>query len=147
MNANQHQWFLTALGRKNSLYCRIDLWGFLSVMVVLAFAVIVDKISYVDLPKYSVDLTESHHATPMPGAERDDSIHVKIAIDGTIYFRTQRVVPYEIPDLIRAGIRSGAEKKVYVSADARAKYGRVIQVLNEVRLAGIEKVCFLTWQR
>jgi biopolymer transport protein ExbD/biopolymer transport protein TolR len=147
MKANQHQWFLKTLERENSLYCRIDLWGFLSVMVVLFFVVMVAQTTYHDMPTNAVDLTESHHATSMPGASREDAMRINIQSDGSIYFGYIRISRDDLPDLIREGIRNGAEKKVYVSADARAKYGRVIQVLHEVRLAGVEKVCFLTWQR
>jgi biopolymer transport protein TolR len=147
MKANQHQWFLKTLERKNSLYCQIDLGGFLSIIVVVFFVVMVAKMSYVDLPRNSVDLTESHHAISMPGALREDAVGVYIQRDGSIYFGYTRISRDDLPDLIKEGIRNGAEKKVYVSADARAKYGIVVEVLNEVRLAGVEKVCFLTWQR
>jgi biopolymer transport protein ExbD/biopolymer transport protein TolR len=147
MSVRPHLWFLKTLKRENSLYCRIDLWGFLSVMVVLFFVVMVAQTSYHDLPGNGVDLTESHHAIAMPGALREDAMRVNIQRDGSIYFGYIHISRDDLPDLIREGLRNGAEKKVYVSADARAKYGGVIQVLNEVRLAGVEKACFLTWQR
>jgi biopolymer transport protein TolR len=147
MMAKEHRWFLTTLKRKNSLYCRIDVWGFVSIMVALLFILIVAKTSYVDLPKNSVDLTESHHAISMPGALREDAMRVNIKPDGQVYFGYLSISPEDLPDLIRQGLRNGAENKVYVSADARAKYGSVIEVLNEIRLAKIEKVSFLTWQR
>ena len=83
----------------------------------------------------------------MPKARREDAIRLSVTSDGSLYFRDQRVAAYEIPDLIREGVRNGAEKKVYVSADARAKYGRVLQVLDGIQLAGVEKVCFITRQQ
>jgi biopolymer transport protein TolR len=147
MSSNPHHWFLKTLKRENSLYCRIDLWGFVSVMVVLLFILIVAKTTYVDLPRNSVDLSESHHAVSMPGALREDAMCVHIKPDGGIYFGYVRISRDDLSDLIREGLKNGAEKKVYVSADARAKYGGVIDVLNEIRLAGVEKVSFLTWQR
>jgi biopolymer transport protein ExbD len=123
------------------------MWGFVSVMLALLFLLMPTMASYNDLPIHGVDLTETHHAAEMPRALRDDAIRIEVDSDGTIYFRDQRVLSSQLPGLIREGIRNGAERKVYVSADARAKYGRVEQVLNEVSLAGIEKLCFLTWQR
>jgi biopolymer transport protein TolR len=147
MEAKQHQWFLTTLRRKNSLYCQIDVWGFASVLIVLLFVLMISGTSYHDLPGNSVTLTETHHATPMPGAVREDAMHINITQDGKICFGYKSISSLDLPDQIREQVRNGAEKKVYISADAHAKYGEVVEVLNEVRLAGIDNVCFLTWQR
>jgi biopolymer transport protein ExbD/biopolymer transport protein TolR len=145
MSATDHKWFLNTLKRKNALYCRIDVWGFVSVMLAILFLFM--PTSPHTPPRVSVDLSASHHAVSMPKARREDAIRVSITSDGSLYFRDQRVADYEIPDLIREGVRNGAEKKVYISADARAKYGRVLQVLGGIQLAGVEKTCFITWQQ
>jgi biopolymer transport protein ExbD len=50
----------------------------------------------------------------------------------------------QMPDKIREGLKNGAEKKVYMRADARARYVDVKQILVEIRQAGIENICFLT---
>src|SRR6266403_5567561 len=76
MDAKQHQWFLNALKRKNSLYCRIDVWGFVSAMLALLFLLMPN--GYHDLPRYSVDLAETRHAIPMPGAAREDAMRISI---------------------------------------------------------------------
>jgi biopolymer transport protein ExbD len=83
-------------------------------MVVLLFVLMVSGTSYPDLPGNSVDLTETHHAIPMPGAVREDAIRINVRSDGRIYFGYRSVSPLDLPDLIRKGVRNGAEKKVYV---------------------------------
>jgi len=60
-----------------------------------------------------------------------------------LYFRNVAISAAELPDKIREGLKNGAEKKVYIRADARATYIDVKQALIEIRLAGIENVCFL----
>jgi len=50
----------------------------------------------------------------------------------------------DLANEIREGARNGAEKRVYLVADARAKYGDTMAVLVQIRLAGIESVSFLT---
>jgi biopolymer transport protein ExbD len=50
----------------------------------------------------------------------------------------------DLADEIRKRIRNGVEKKVYLAVDARAKYGDAKAVLNQIRMAGIENVSFLT---
>jgi len=115
-------------------------------MVALLVALMVSKTSYHDLPTNTVDLSVSQHATPMPGAAREDAMCINIKRDGRIYFGYLNISRDDLPDLIREGLRNGAEKKVYVSADARAKYGEVLKVLDEVHLAGVKEVSFLTLQ-
>lgn len=80
----------------------------------------------------------------MPGALKEDAIRIKVARDGQIYFSDLRVSRDKLPDLIQEALTKGAEKKVYILADARARYGKVMEVLSEVRVAEVEKVCFLT---
>ena len=60
-----------------------------------------------------------------------------------LYFRNVAISAVELPDKIREGLKNGAEKKVYIRADTRARYIDVKQALIEIRLAGIENVCFL----
>jgi len=91
-----------------------------------------------------VDLPRTWHASPMPRAVREDALSVAITRDGKIYFRNTAISAEELPGKIREGLKNGAEKKVYLRADARARYGDVKQVLIKIRQAGIENVCFLT---
>jgi len=80
----------------------------------------------------------------MPGALKEDALKVVVARNGNIYLREHRIFLEDLPNEIREGLRSGAERKVYVAVDARAKYGEVPAVLDKIRLAGVEKVAFLT---
>jgi biopolymer transport protein ExbD len=80
----------------------------------------------------------------MPGALREDTLKIFVTRDGAIYFREHRIALEDLADEIREGLRNGAERRVYIAVDARAKYGDVGAVLEKVRLAGIEKVAFLT---
>jgi hypothetical protein len=42
----------------------------------------------------------------------------------------------------KAEVSNGADRKIHIRADARAKYGTVKRVLNEISKARIENVCF-----
>ena len=91
-----------------------------------------------------VDLPRTWYAGPMPRAVREDALSVPVTRDGKIYFRNVPISAKDLPDKIREGLKNGAEKKVYLRADTRARYGDVKQALIEIRQAGIENVCFLT---
>jgi biopolymer transport protein ExbD len=144
MDAKQHQWFLNALKRKNYLYRRIDVWGFVSVMLALLFLLMPNTTDYHNSTRNSVDLAETHHAIPMPGAAREDAMRIIITRDGKVYFRKHGVVPADLLNEISEGVRNGAEKRVYLAVDARARYGDTKAILVEIRRAGIENVSFLT---
>jgi biopolymer transport protein ExbD len=133
---------LSALKRKSELLCRIDMWGFVSVMLVLLFLLM--PLAGVDRRGPAADLFSVRHSTRMPGALKEDALKVVVTRDGTIYFREHRIALEDLPNEIREGLRSGAERKVYIAVDARAKFGDVPAVLDKIRLAGVEKVAFLT---
>ncbi len=95
----------------------------------------------------SYDLPKVGHPIPMPRANREDALLVTVMRDGMIYFQNSRVVPDNLPAMIRDGVNRGAEQKVYIRADARARYGTVAAVLDAVHAGGVEKVTFLVGQR
>jgi biopolymer transport protein ExbD len=82
----------------------------------------------------------------MPGAMREDAMKIMIMMDGVIYFGNHRVVAEELPEEIRERVRNGAERKIYLVVDQRAKYGNAEKVLDQVRLAGIREISILTDQ-
>jgi biopolymer transport protein ExbD len=136
MPSAKPQFKLSALRRRNELLCRIDMWGFVSVMLVLLFLLM--PWTVVDRRGPAADLVGARHSTRMPGALKEDVLKLVITRDGSIYLREHYVTLEDLPNEIREGLRSGAERKVYIAVDARAKYGDVPAVLNKIRLAGVE---------
>lgn len=95
-------------------------------------------------PYFAVDLAEASQAMPLPGAQREDAMFVWVSRDGTIHFRAREVRLHGLADEIRNAVKAGSEKRVYLEADARAKYQDVDTVLGEIRKAGIENVSIVT---
>ncbi len=94
-----------------------------------------------------VDLARVQNPVPMRKALREDALMVIVGKDGTIFFNREKVRPEQLPSLIREGTNSGAEKKVYIQADARTKTGNVNEVVDAVRSVGIENIAFLVEER
>jgi len=94
-----------------------------------------------------VDMPKAHHPVSMRGAGREDAMIVAITCSNKVFFRTDPVSLDQLPDRIRESVSQGSEKKVYIRADARAKYAWVAEVLDNVHSAGIEKIGFLVDQR
>jgi biopolymer transport protein ExbD len=80
----------------------------------------------------------------MPNSLRDDSMRIAITRDGRVFFHTSAVPCEDLPNLIREDVHKGAEHKIYLLVDARARYGDVEPVLDQVREAGILNLAILT---
>jgi biopolymer transport protein ExbD/biopolymer transport protein TolR len=81
------------------------------------------------------------------GAERQDALLVAITRDGQVWFDRDRIMAENLPAAIRERVSRGDERKVYLRADMRARYGGVVRVLACERAAGIEKVGFVVKER
>lgn len=118
------------------------MWGFVSVMLALLFMFLP---ATTDTPRpIPVDQPVSYHCSPMPGVQKEDAIQISVTRDGSIYFRHDRIMFQDLPAEIAKGLQDGAEKRVYLNADARARYADVAAVLDQIRMSGIENVSFLT---
>ena len=98
-------------------------------------------------PRVSADLPKVEHPIAMPGANREDAMKVTVTRDGQVFFDTDRVDPIHLPERIADHLKDrGVERKVYIVADMRARWGAVKVVLEGVRSAGIIRVAFLADQ-
>jgi biopolymer transport protein ExbD len=128
--------------RRPAFFCRIELVPLVGILIALLIIFMVS----VPLPHHGnyVDLVKSSHPTYQPRSIREDAMRVLITRDGTVYFGNTRINPDELPDQIRAGLRNATGRKIYIAVDARAKYGRVATVVDEVRLAGLQNITFIS---
>ena len=92
----------------------------------------------------SVDLASTDNPRDMKDADKDDAIVVAITSDGTIYMGNTRIQKEEITGQVKDRISTRLDKTVYVKSDARAKYGRVVEVVDEIRSAGVDQLGLLT---
>jgi biopolymer transport protein ExbD/biopolymer transport protein TolR len=91
-----------------------------------------------------VDLARTDNARDMVDADKDDAIVVAITRDGNIFLNNTQVRKEDITTEIKDRISNRLDKTVYVKSDARAKYGDVVAVVDEIRSAGVDQVGLLT---
>jgi biopolymer transport protein ExbD/biopolymer transport protein TolR len=94
-----------------------------------------------------VDLAKAQNPIQMPDADKEDALIVAVMRDGKIFFDTQQVTADELTQKVKDRVSSRANKTVYVKADARAKYKAVVDVVDNVRSAGVDQLGLLTEQR
>ena len=95
----------------------------------------------------SVDLAKVNNPTPMQDADREDALVIAVMRDGKVYFGNDQIAPDQLTGKIKDKLANKVDKTVYVRADARAKFGSVVEVVDNVRAAGVDDLGLLTDQR
>jgi len=94
----------------------------------------------------SVELAAALHARPLPAGLKEDAIAVGVMRDGMLYFGATHVKAEGLPALIRSAYEHGAERKIYLRVDARAKYAAVERAIDLIRQSGVQDVAFIVEQ-
>jgi len=93
---------------------------------------------------HQVDMASVNNAQDMKDADKDDAIVVAVTRDGSLFLGNNKISKEEITGQIKDRIANKLDKRVYVKSDARAKYGDVVAVVDEIRSAGVDQLGLLT---
>jgi len=136
-----------ALGRKvMRVNSTINVTPMVDVMLVLLiiFMVITPMLQ----KGVSVDLAKVNNPQAMPDADKEDALLVAINKQGDIFFGVDKVSGADqLTHLVKDRLASRTDKRVFIKADARARYGWVVDVVDNVRAAGVDELGLLTEQR
>jgi biopolymer transport protein TolR len=61
-----------------------------------------------------------------------------------LYLNERRIMPTGLEDALRDAFRARSDKTLYLKADAGLSYGSVIETMDRVRRAGIERLGMVT---
>jgi biopolymer transport protein ExbD/biopolymer transport protein TolR len=92
----------------------------------------------------SVDLARTDTAKDMQDADKDDAIVVAVTRDGNIFLGNNQVQKADLSGQVKDRIANKQDKTVFLKSDARAKYGDVVAVVDEIRSAGVDQLGLLT---
>ena len=95
----------------------------------------------------SVDMAKVNNPTPMPDADKEDALLIVVMRDGQIYFGTDRIKIDDLTNKVKDRLADRPDKRIFIRADMRAKYGAVVDVVDNVRSAGVDDVGLLTEQK
>lgn len=91
----------------------------------------------------SVDLVRTQNPRNMPDADKEDAVVVAITRDGKTFLGSDQVGE-DLVNKVQEIISGRVDKTVYIKSDARAKYERVVTVVDEVRSAGVDQLGLIT---
>jgi biopolymer transport protein TolR len=129
----------------HSVMSEINVTPFVDVMLVLlVIFMVTTPILYqgvdVNLPK-----TESR---PMPSLDRERKVVVTLNKNGEIFIEKERYTLDQLRIEIRkqlAGKRTDSQDEdVFLRADSSVPYGTVVEVMSEIRNAGVQKIGLIT---
>jgi len=92
----------------------------------------------------AVDLAKTKNPVDMKEADRDDAVLVAVTRDGKFYLGQDRVNIDDLAAKVNDLLANKLNRTVFVRSDLRAKYGDVVQVVDSIRNAGVDKVGLLT---
>ena len=95
----------------------------------------------------SVDMAKTDSPIAMADADKEDALIVAIMRDGTVYFGSEKTPADQLTNKLKDKLANRVDKRVFVRADARARYGAVTDVVDNVRAAGVDQLGLLTEQR
>jgi biopolymer transport protein ExbD/biopolymer transport protein TolR len=92
----------------------------------------------------SVDRVKAKNPTAMAPADRDDAVVVAVTRDGKVYLGKDQMEASELGPKVRDMVSNKLDRTVYINSDSRAKYGVVVEVVDNIRTAGVEQIGLLT---
>jgi biopolymer transport protein ExbD len=92
----------------------------------------------------SVDLVMTRNPIAMQAADKDDAVLVAVTRDGKVFLGSDPVLPEELPQKIQDLLANRLDRTTYMKCDARSRYERVVEVVDNVRAAGVDNVGLIT---
>jgi biopolymer transport protein ExbD/biopolymer transport protein TolR len=95
----------------------------------------------------SVDMAKVNNPEQMPDADKEDALLVSVTRDGSVYFGSEKTTIDNLTTKVKDRLANKMDKRVYVKADMRARFGSVVSVVDSVRAAGVDDLGLLTDQK
>jgi biopolymer transport protein ExbD len=95
----------------------------------------------------SVEMYRAKNPIAMKDADKDDAILIAVTRDGKLFMSPGNKQVGNIDDLpgkVKDLLANRTDKVVYIKSDARAKYERVTDVVDAMRVAGVEDIGLIT---
>ena len=74
----------------------------------------------------------------------EERLVLTVTKDQALYLNDRRVTPASLEDNLREAFRNRTDKTLYLKADAGLNYGTVVETMDRVRRAGIERLGMVT---
>jgi biopolymer transport protein TolR len=94
--------------------------------------------------KVNVELPTAVAAVVMENANKEDAITIAVTRDGRTFMGADQVQVDDLGSKISAKLENKTDKEVYLRADIRANYGKVMDTVDGIRSAGVSQLGLIT---
>lgn len=92
----------------------------------------------------SVDMVKTSNPIAMQDADKEDAVLVAVTRDGRTYLGSAQLPAADLPAKVKDLLTNRLNKTVYVKCDQRARYEKVVEVVDNLRAAGVDNIGLLT---
>jgi len=92
----------------------------------------------------SVDLVKTRNPIAMADADKEDAILVAVTRDGKVFLGTTPVPAADLPGKVKDLLTDRLDKTCYIKSDSRARYEKVVEVVDNLRSAGVDQLGLIT---
>jgi biopolymer transport protein ExbD len=93
-----------------------------------------------------VELVKTRNPIAMPAEEKTDAIVCAISRDGKTYLNNTQMPAADMPQKVKDLLANRQDRTVFIRADARARYEKVVDVVDNLRAAGVDQLGLITDQ-
>jgi len=97
--------------------------------------------------KVNVELPQANAAIIMDNANKEDAVIVAVTRDGRTYLGGDQVTIDDLGAKVSSKLENKTDKEVYLRADIRANYGKVMDAVDQIRTAGVSELGLITEKR
>ena len=97
--------------------------------------------------KVNVELPKANAAIIMDNANKEDAVIVAVTRDGRTFLGGDQISTDDLGPKISAKLENKTDKEVFLRADYRANYGKVMDAVDGIRSAGVSELGLITEQK
>jgi biopolymer transport protein TolR len=120
----------------------LPMMGEINVTPLVDVVLVLLLVFMVTAPMMSRGIDVSLPQANLPQIAPEDRLRVTMDAKGTIFIGDKPVNIVLLEDEIRGRMAGQTEKVVYLAADQALRYGKVIEVVDKLKKAGVERIGF-----
>jgi biopolymer transport protein TolR len=97
----------------------------------------------VTAPMMSRGIDVSLPVANQPQIDPESRVEISVAADGRVYVANKPLALPLLEDTVRGMMEGKAQKVIYLRADEALRYGKVIEVVDILKKAGVEQIGFV----
>jgi biopolymer transport protein ExbD/biopolymer transport protein TolR len=91
-------------------------------------------------------MAKTRNPIAMQAADKEDAVLVSVTRDGKVFLGSNQTTADQLPPKVKDLLTNKLDKTCFVKSDSRARYEKVVEVIDNLRAAGVDQLGLLTEQ-